>query len=135
MHRLRRLRTGLSGVRDFCAGRPAREVEAIYGTERKLREGWQIHARRIRQAPRQVVLSMFLFTPKDLRRDLDDLKKGDFDSRMKGIAEDHRWVSKLRDIGDSVAFQDAGRPFHLEVVNVTSSPSDNRKVALRVCEY
>jgi hypothetical protein len=63
------------------------------------------------------------------------LKKGGFDSRMRGIAEDHRWVSKLRDIGDSVAFQDAGRPFHLEVVNVTSSPSDNRKVALRVCEY
>ena len=78
---------------------------------------------------------MFLFTPKDFRQDLDDLKKGDFDSRMKGIAEDHRWVSKLRDIGDSVAFQDTGRPFHLEVVNVTSSASDHREVALRVCEY
>jgi len=78
--------------------------------------------------------AMFLFSPKDFRQDLDDLKKGDFDSRMKGIAEDHRWVSKLRDIVDSVAFKDAGRPFHLEVVNVTSSPSDNRKVALRVCE-
>lgn len=63
-----------------------------------------------------------------------ELKEAEFDSRMKKIAEDHRWVSKLKDIGDSVAFQDAGRPFHLEVVSVTSSPSDKRKVALRVCE-
>src|SRR5260370_4903464 len=59
MHRLRSLRTGLPGVSDFCAGRSAREVEAVYGTERKLREGRQIHTRRIRQAPRQVVLGLF----------------------------------------------------------------------------
>jgi hypothetical protein len=63
------------------------------------------------------------------------LKKTEFDSRIKQIAENHRWVSNLRDIGDSLAFQDAGRPFRLEVVKVTSAPSDNRKVALRVCEY
>ena len=60
MHRLRSLRTGLPGVRNFRAGRPTREVEAVYGTERKLREGWQIHTRRIRQARRQVVLGLFL---------------------------------------------------------------------------
>jgi|GEM_PF-5248145 len=63
------------------------------------------------------------------------LRQREFDSRMKSVAEDHRWSSKLRDIGDSIAFQYAGRPFHLEVVKVTSAPSDSRKVALRVCEY
>jgi hypothetical protein len=30
-------------------------MEAVHGTERKLREGWQVRARRVRQAPRQVV--------------------------------------------------------------------------------
>src|SRR6266568_8853568 len=57
MHRLRSLRTGLPGVRNFCAGRPAREVEAVYGTERKLRQGRQIHPRGIRQ--KQIVLGLF----------------------------------------------------------------------------
>src|ERR1700726_4935388 len=54
MHRLWRMCTGLPGVSDFCAGRSSREVEAIYGTQRELREGWQVHARRIRQTPSQV---------------------------------------------------------------------------------
>lgn len=63
------------------------------------------------------------------------LRKTDFDSKMKGLAEDHRWASGLRDTGDYVAFEDVGRPFHLEVVNVLRDPSDKRKVKLRVCEY
>src|SRR5580692_9762386 len=58
MHRLWRLRPGLSRVGDFCAGRPSREVEAIYGTQRELREGRQVHARRVRQAPNQVALGL-----------------------------------------------------------------------------
>jgi transcription initiation factor IIF auxiliary subunit len=62
------------------------------------------------------------------------LQQSEFDKRMKQIAENQRWSSKLRDIGDAVAFQEAGRPFHLEVVNVTSQ-SGSRKVTLRVCEY
>jgi hypothetical protein len=52
-HRLRSLGTGLPGVRNFCPGRPAGEVEAVCGTERKLREGRQIHTRKIRQARRR----------------------------------------------------------------------------------
>jgi len=63
------------------------------------------------------------------------LKQPEFESKMKRIAENYRWSSKLRDIGDSVAFQDAGRPYHLEVVNVTFAPSEARRVTLRVCEY
>ena len=51
MHRLWRLRSGLPGVRDLRAGRSAGKVEAVHGTERKLREGRQVHARRVRQAP------------------------------------------------------------------------------------
>ena len=62
------------------------------------------------------------------------LKEREFDSRMKSVAEGYRWSSKLRDIGDSVAFQYASRPFRLEVVKVTSAPSDNTTVLFRVCE-
>src|SRR5215813_938332 len=51
MHRLWRLRAGLPGVRDLRAGRPARKVEGVHGTERKLRQGGQVYARRVRQAP------------------------------------------------------------------------------------
>src|SRR3981081_3717669 len=116
-------------------------TERVHGTTKELLTVTTSRARcnnLIETAPQTKTFAktgaMFLFSPKDFRQDLDDLKKGDFDRRIKGIAEDHRWVSKLRDIVDSVAFKDAGRPFHLEVVNVTSSPSDNRKVALRVCE-
>src|SRR6516165_1187114 len=54
MHRLRSLCPGLSGVGNFRARRPAREVEAVYGTERELRESRQIHARRVRQTPEQI---------------------------------------------------------------------------------
>ena len=38
MHRLRGLRAGLTGLRHFYAGRPAREVEGIHGVKRKLRK-------------------------------------------------------------------------------------------------
>src|SRR6266480_7133049 len=58
MHRLWRLCPSLPGIRDFCAGRPPREMEAIYGTQRELREGRQVHVRRVRQAPSQVVLGL-----------------------------------------------------------------------------
>jgi hypothetical protein len=53
-----RLCPSLPGIRDFCAGRPSREVEAIYRTQRELREGRQVHARRVREAPSQVVLGL-----------------------------------------------------------------------------
>src|SRR5260370_19605747 len=48
------MRTGLPGFRDFCSGRPAREMEALYRNKRTLREGRQIHARRVRQTHRKV---------------------------------------------------------------------------------
>jgi hypothetical protein len=56
---LRSLRTGLPGVRDFPLDDLPEKVEAVYGTERKLREGRQIHARKVRQAATQVVLGVF----------------------------------------------------------------------------
>src|SRR5215469_14308069 len=59
MHRLWSLCPGLSGVRNFRARRPAREMEAVYGTERELRECRQIHARRVRQAPEQIIFWVF----------------------------------------------------------------------------
>src|SRR5437899_12778349 len=60
MHRLWRMCPSLPGVSDFCAGRSSREVEAIYGTQRELREGQQVHARRIRQTPSQVIARLTL---------------------------------------------------------------------------
>jgi hypothetical protein len=55
VHRLWGLRAGLTGLRDFCAGRPARKVEALHGTKRELRPGRQVHTRRVRQAQRNEV--------------------------------------------------------------------------------
>src|SRR5437762_10850762 len=54
MYRLRRLRARLSCLCDFCVGRFAREVEALRGTECKLRPRRQIYARRVRQTSRNV---------------------------------------------------------------------------------
>src|SRR6266851_84991 len=86
MHRLRSLRTRLPGVRDFRAGRPTREVEAVYGTERKLRKGRQIHTGRIRQAPKQIVLGSFGLLKRPSIRKKSLLRHDDV-SRTSGLPE------------------------------------------------
>src|SRR5512133_454900 len=51
LHRLRRLRAGLPCLGDLRPRRPTREVEALRGTQRKLRRRRQVQERGVRQTP------------------------------------------------------------------------------------
>ena len=69
--------TGLSGLRDFCVGRPAREVEALYGDQRNLRPRRQIHAGRICQARGEVSRDQEGQMPSLQERDDDETHRQD----------------------------------------------------------